>query len=217
MYQMTGKLLRDSGWSYILSQAQVFTPGRAQSALYEHHIKRTRYAHKVSIMGLYLLRHKAYDNYCSALQGPPESLERWIQSFIPNNPMFMFWSIIMDLELLICRFIRSLREGDFPLYVQVCDELCYWLHVMNHTNYARWLPVHVRDMVQLPQTHPELYAEFIKGNFVVQKSPHKFSLMGKDQSHEQSNKNLQAHGGAVGLYENPEALTLFMIAGPDCS
>ena len=28
---------------------------------------------------------------------------------------------------------------------------------------------------------------------------------------------LQAHGGAVGLYENPQALTLFMLAGPDCT
>ena len=46
------------------------------------------------------------------------------------------WSTIMELELLMCRFIRSLREGDFPLYVQVCDELCAWFHVMDHTNYA---------------------------------------------------------------------------------
>lgn len=82
----------------------------------------------------------------------------------------------------MCRFIRSLREGDFPLYVQVCDDLCSWFHVMVHTNYARWLPVHVRDMVQLPEKHPQLYAEFLKGNFVVQRSPHKFSLIGKDHS-----------------------------------
>ena len=34
--------------------------------------------------------------------------------------------------------------------------------------------------------------------------------------HEKSNTNLQVHGGAVRLYGNPEAFTLFMIAGPDC-
>ena len=70
-------------------------------------------------------------------------------------------------------------------------------------------------MVQLSEKHPNVYAEFLRGNF--QKSPHKFSLIGKDQSHEQSNKSLQAHGGAAGLYESPEALTLFMLAGPHCS
>ena len=68
---------------------------------------------------------------------------------------------------------------------------------MDHTNYACWLPVHVCDMVQLPHKDPQLY---IKGNFVVQMSDHKFSLIRKEQSHEQSNKNLQADRGAVGLY-----------------
>ena len=217
MHQMIGKLLRDSGWSNILTQAQVLTSGRAQSVLDEHHIKRTRYAHQVSVMGLYMLRQKSYSTYCSSVQGPPESLEIWSERLRTDNPMFMFWSTVMDLELLMCRFIRSLREGDFRLYVQVCDELCSWFHVMDHTNYARWLPVHVRDMVQLPTKHPQVYTEFLNGNFVVQRSPHKFSLIGKDQSHEQSNKNLQAYGGAVGLYENPESLTLFMLAGPDCT
>ena len=66
------------------------------------------------------------------------------------------------------RFVWSLREGDFPLYVQSCDELCSWFHALDHTNYARWLPGHVRDMVQLAQQNPEVHAEFMKGNFVVQ-------------------------------------------------
>ena len=75
----------------------------------------------------------------------------------------------------------------------------------------------MRDMFQLSETHTDIHAKFLKDNFVVQKSPHKFSLIGKDQSHEQSNKSLQSHGGAVVLYEIPETLTLFMLAGPYCS
>jgi hypothetical protein len=66
---------------------------------------------------------------------------------------------------------------------------------------------HKLCMVQLSKRHPQVYSEFLMGNFVVQRSLHKFSLIGKDQSHEQSNKSLQAHGGAVGLYESPEALS----------
>ena len=62
-------------------------------------------------------------------------------------PQFKFWSMIIELELLMTRFGRSLREGDFPLYVQSCDELCSWFHALDHTNYARWLRVHVLDMV----------------------------------------------------------------------
>ena len=81
------------------------------------------------------------------------------------------------------RFVRSLREGDFPLHVQACNELCSWFHAPDHTNYARWRPVHVRDMVQLAQQNPEVHAEFMKGNIVVQKYRRKFSLMAKDQAH----------------------------------
>ena len=94
------------------------------------------------------------------------------------------------------RFVRSLREGDFPLY-------------------ARWLLVHVRGMIPLAQQHPEVHAEFMKGNSVVQKSRRKFCLMAKVQAHEQSNKIIQTKGVAAGLYENHEALMLFMLAGPD--
>ena len=217
MHQMIGKVLRDTGWTTILSQAQVLTSGRAEPALDEHHIKRTRYAHEVSLMGLEILKQRAYSRHCSSVHGPPESYEMWATHSSNENPTFRFWCMVMNLELLMCRFIRSLREGNFHLYVQVCDELFAWFHVMDHINYARWLPVHVRNMVQLADTHPQVYAEFLKGNFVVQKSSHKFSLIAKDQCHEQCNKSLQAHGGAAGLYENPEALTLFLLAGPDSS
>ena len=41
--------------------------------------------------------------------------------------------------------------------------------------------------------------------------------MAKDQAHEQCNESLQMHGGTVRLYEDPEAPSLFMLAGPDCT
>lgn len=225
LQQMIGKLLKVSGWSNILTQAQVLTSGRAQSVFAEHHIKRTRYAHQVSVMGLYMLRQKSYSTYYSIVQGPPESLETWAERRRSDNPCSCSgqqpwsWSssCVGSSGTGSGQVHQALREGDFRLYVQVCDELCSWFHVMDHTNYARWLPVHVRDMVQLSSKHPQIYTEILNGNFVVQRSPHMFSLISKDQSHEQSNKKLQAHGGAVGLYENPDALTLFMLAGPDCT
>ncbi len=110
-------------------------------------------------------------------------------------PKFKFWSMIIELELLMTRFVCGSCEKDFPLYVQSCDELCSWFHALNHSNYC--LPVHVRDMVQLAQKNPEVHEEFMKGNFVVQKSRRKFSMMAKDQTHEQSNKILQTKGGQL--------------------
>ena len=119
IHQMTGKLLRDSGGTTLLSQAHVLPSGRAQSALIEHHIKRTRYAHQLSVMYVHLLKHTAYSAYCSAVHGTAESQQVWEQLSRIENPQFKYWSTITELEMLMCRFIRSLREGHFPLYVQV--------------------------------------------------------------------------------------------------
>ena len=132
--------------------------------------------------------------YCNNVMGPRESHSMWNQRS-QTVPQFKFWSMIIEHELLMTRFVRSLRDGDFQLYEQSCDDLCSWFH----TNYARWLPVHVRDMVQLAQQNPEVHAQFMKGNFVVQQSRRKFSLMAKDQAHEQSNNIPQTKGGAAGL------------------
>ena len=41
--------------------------------------------------------------------------------------------------------------------------------VLDHNNYTRWLPIHVRYMVELAVKHPAVYEEYLKGNFVVQK------------------------------------------------
>ena len=117
-----------------------------------------------------MLRINAYSQYSSNVQGPPESLEMWSKRQSADVYMFKYWSLVIELELMMCRFVRSLPEGDFLLYIQVCDELCAWFFVFDHTNYARWLPVHVRDMVELPVKHPALYDEYLKGNFTVQKS-----------------------------------------------
>ena len=40
--------------------------------------------------------------------------------------------------------------------------------------------------------------------------------MAKDQSHEHSNRKLQADGGGLSdLYDNADAIALYMLAGPD--
>ena len=46
---MLGKMLRGSGWDTALAHADVLSSGRAQSALNDHNIKRTRYAHLSSL------------------------------------------------------------------------------------------------------------------------------------------------------------------------
>ena len=77
---------------------------------------------------------------------------------------------------------------------------------MDHYHYARWLTVHVTDLNKLPNDSPHTHTEFVNGNFVTQKSSHKFSALAHDQIHEQQNAIMKGDGGIIGITENEGAL-----------
>jgi hypothetical protein len=54
------------------------------------------------------------------------------------------------------------------MYMDALTELTMWFQAMNHTNYARWIPVHLLDMASLATTQPEIAREFQAGNFTIQ-------------------------------------------------
>lgn len=82
-------------------------------------------------------------------------------------------------------------------------------------NYSRWLPIHIRDLVNLKERHPFVYAEFEQGKFVVRKTQHIFSTISLDHNHEQENEMIKGEAGAVGLTESPAAFRRWMVAGPE--
>ncbi len=112
-------------------------------------------------------------------------------------------------------FIRSIREGNFQLYMESLTAIVPWMFALDHTHYSRWLSVHIRDMVSLKEKHPAIFTEFCAGNFSVNKTGNKFSAMALDQCHEQNNATVKESGGAIGLLTNPSALRRWMVAGPE--
>ena len=121
----------------------------------------------------------------------------------------------MELELCLLIFVRSPCQASFTMYLDALAELAPWFHALNHTNYARWLPVHLRDIVELPTKHPGIAKEFSNGSFTVKKTSRVFSSIAINQAHEQNNAYIKGDGGAVGLTDNPSALRRCMIAGPE--
>ncbi len=97
------------------------------------------------------------------------------------------------------------------MYVESLDSLVQWFFALDHVNYARWIPIHIRDMESLPDS----IAEEFKKYWVLQKTQNCFSCMPLDQAHEQNNKLVKDSGGAVGLTENPIAFRRWMVGGPE--
>ena len=107
------------------------------------------------------------------------------------------------------------RQASFTMYLAALTELVSWFHALDHTHYAGWIHVHLRDMISLPMKHPAVAREVRAGNFTVRNTKNVFSSIPIDQVHEQNNALIKGDGGAVGLNDNPSALLRWMIAGPE--
>ena len=71
---------------------------------------------------------------------------------------------------------------------------------------ADCLCIIIRDMMLLEKCHPDVAAEFKKGNFVVKKTQHAFCGISLDHTHEQNNKLVKGDGGTIRLTENSSQL-----------
>ena len=147
----------------------------------------------------------------------PKSFSDWRKQAELESPQFHYWSLTLHLQLTIVKIVRSLREGNFQLCKDACQSLEPRFFALDRTHYARWLPVHIRDMECLETEIPAVAAEFKKGNFVVNKTNRTFSSLPIDQAHEQNNKIVKGDGGAIGLTVSSTQLLRWMVSGPEIS
>ena len=199
-------------------QAGVTTPGTADSFLKASHVSCTRHAHQITAAALYMLMDKAYKTYREGVDEgeEPKSFSDWNKQAELESPQFHYWSLPLHFQLTILIFVRSLREGNFQLYKNACKSLAPWFVALDRIHYARWLPVHIRDMECLETEIPATAAEFKNSNFVVNKTNRAFSSLPIDQAHEQD-KIVKGDGGAIGLTESSTQLVRWMVSGPEMS
>ena len=129
-----------------------------------------------------------------------------------KSPTFMYWDFILRYETLIL-FVQAHREKKFLLYVEVLEKLTPLFFALDHVNYSRWIPVHIRGMKFLPSAIRDQFET--QGHWVLSKTNNKFSAIPIDQAHEQENAFVKDSGGCIGLTENPAAFRRWMLSGPE--
>ena len=139
------------------------------------------------------------------------TFEQWKEEMISKSPTFHYWDLVCEFEILVMIFIRAHRTNDFNLYVESLEALVPWFFALDHINYARWIPFHIRDMKLLSDN----VKKDLERCWVLRKTQNNFSCMPIDQAHEQNNSLVKGCGGAIGLTENPVALKRWMLAGPE--
>ena len=135
------------------------------------------------------------------------TLKKQMSSFIAakteGNPNFAYLWQYMEMVRILLLFVRAQREGIWKLHLHAFQMMLPFFHRYDHTNYARWGPVYLAQMRQLPV---EIQTEFLKGNWVVKGSCRRFNQVDPDQSQEWLNGIGKRSGGIVGITRTPAAL-----------
>lgn len=102
----------------------------------------------ISIVSLLALTKLKRDAWIS--ESPGKFFESWWADMIKNYLTFQYWNIVLEFERMVMIFVRAHQVQYFDLYVEVLQALAPLFFSLDRTNYARWIPVHIRDMKALP-------------------------------------------------------------------
>lgn len=97
-----------------------------------------------------------------------------------------FWIQYVEFLQLYHNFSRSVRNGDFDLYVSCLPRIANMFFALNHSNYSRWTVRYYDNLLKLETTHPEVYSDFKKGWFAVRRTRKSFSSTPIDLALEQT-------------------------------
>ena len=117
-----------------------------------------------------------------------------------SGPNKTFWSDFIEMVHLLLCCIRSTRTRNWLMHIQCLQEMLPWIAAYDRTNYARYVPLYIQDMLQLPATHPDIQNRLMAGEFAVQLTKDRmFSSIPHDQTiYITINKDTKTSGGLVG-------------------
>ena len=109
-------------------------------------MKRSRYAHQVSLASLAYLSNIAFRDQIEF------NSYIWRNKTMKRSVNVCYWLTVIDMEPILFIFIKSIRTADFYLFVRSLSDIIPWMLSLNHINYSRWLPVFLNDMKYVPST-----------------------------------------------------------------
>ena len=117
--------MQGSGWVQALVQAKITSAGTADSFLRASHVSRTRRAHQVTAAALFTLQQHAYNHYIDQLDDVgTEQLEfaDWCQRKAETCPQFHYWATVLQLELTVLVYARSISAPSVVCDVRRCPQ-----------------------------------------------------------------------------------------------
>ncbi|CAH3159136.1 unnamed protein product [Porites lobata] len=223
-----GKIYAESGLEDLLVESGVYAAGSTSALLAGKQYNRGVRAHKLVVEAFFRLSWKAFEKWL--LERPIEEQPRQFkQESRTKSSLFAFWDDYCTIVNILLQFIKAERTGkvisdcicfvftcnvflSFAFHIQVTGayiwlpqrRCCRTSFSMDRQNYARWIPVYLADMKELPRKHPKS----IKSNHAISRSDNQpFAKVWTDMALEQSiNADSKSKGGVVGITHNQSAL-----------
>ena len=119
-----------------------------------------------------------------------------------RSEMWRFWNSFLSMVDNILSILYATRTGDWwILYIESIRRFLPWAFTCDRQYYARYLTLHLMEMVNLEENHRCIYDDFMKGNFSVQISDNNtFGRLEADEVIETTiNKDTKTHGATTGM------------------
>ena len=128
-----------------------------------------------------------------------EEFEKHLRDIVQSGPTAIFWLSFLDMMDILFAFLRSTKVGNWNLHLEATNAMLPWMFAYDHQNYSRFITYYWSQMTRLPTAHPNIFNEFLLGNFAVRRTPGKFNKVPSDQCIEQTiNREQKGHGGIKG-------------------
>ena len=125
-----------------------------------------------------------------------------------NNRTANLWvHIFIKSVFIMMLYIRTEREGDWPLHMEATKQMMPYVYASGHVNYARYGLFYPRSMEKLPV---EIRGRFMKRELVIHHIPGLWNGLWSDMYIESTFKRYgHSHGGIIGITLQPETLKIW--------
>ena len=118
-----------------------------------------------------------------------------------GGQLICFWLSFLEMVEILLNTIYATRAGKWILLLESYRDMIPYIFAYDHLNYAKYLTTLLPELTNLENSHPEIYEEFMNGNFSVQLSTkNPFGRIELDKVIETTiNKDTKCPGGLKGF------------------
>ena len=96
------------------------------------------------------MQYRAYNNRDTDTEDEPLGFDEWCSKGEDSCHKFQYWATAVFIVY------RSQRQSSFSMYLDDLTEFVPWFFAVDHSDYARCIPVPLRDNTELPTIHPDV-------------------------------------------------------------